>query len=341
MKRIIFLALVIMASATFNLANAQDKKSKKKKKKGEVTAVVNTPVFTAEPVDLVSDVDSLSYAVGLVNGGDLLKFLNGQGVDTTYVNDIKRGFIDASNIKPNSPEAAYFFGAHLFLDFSNRINENLFVGDSTYHVSTKHLLAGVFDGVDHNYSKMSLNDIKPKIDDMAGRMHNKIMMEKYGKNIQEGKDFLELNAKAPGVKVLPSGLQYKVLREGTGPVATASDQVTVHYEGKLLNGKVFDSSYERGEPTKFRPTQVIKGWTEALTMMPEGSMWELYIPENLAYGDRKAGDIPPYSTLIFKVEVIKVEAGSTPPAPNPTPVQKSTTTTSPKKNGQPVKKQLK
>lgn len=305
MKRIIILALVIMAGATFNLANAQDKKSKKKKK-GEVTAITPVIPVTAEPVQLVSDVDSLSYAVGLVNGGDLLAFLNNQGVDTTYVNDIKRGFIDAANISPDSPEAAYFFGAHLFLDFSNRINKGIFSGDSIHHVSTKHLLAGVFDGVDHNYKLMSVDGIKPKIDEMAGRMHEKIMMEKYGKNIREGKDFLELNAKAPGVKVLPSGLQYKVLREGTGPVATTSDQVTVHYEGKLINGTVFDSSYERGEPAKFRPTQVIKGWTEALTMMPEGSMWELYIPENLAYGDRDSGPIPPYSTLIFKVEVIKV-----------------------------------
>lgn len=292
-----------MAGAAFNLANAQDKKSKKIKKE-KVTAV--TPV-TAEPVQLVSDVDSLSYAVGLVNGGDLLQFLSGQGVDTTYVNDIKRGFLDAAKINPDSPEAAYFFGAHLFLDFSNRINKGIFAGDEVHHVSNNHLLAGVFDGVDHNYSKMSVDGIKPKIDEMAGRMHQKIMTEKYGKNIREGKEFLENNAKNPEVKVLPSGLQYKVLREGTGPVATKSDQVTVHYEGRLLDGTVFDSSYERGEPTKFRPTQVIKGWTEALTMMPEGSMWELYIPENLAYGERDSGKIPPFSTLIFKVEVIKVE----------------------------------
>lgn len=337
MKRIIFLALVIMAGATFNLANAQDKKSKKKKK-GEVTTVTN---ITAEPVQLVSDVDSLSYAIGLVNGGDLLTFLSGQGVDTMYVNDIKRGFLDAANINPDSPEAAYFFGAHLFLDFSNRINKGIFAGDSIHHASSKHLLAGVFDGVDHNYSKMSFDGIKPKIDEMAGRMHEKIMMEKYGKNIQEGKDFLELNAKAPGVNTLPSGLQYKVLREGTGPVATNSDQVTVHYEGKLLNGTVFDSSYERGEPTTFRPTQVIKGWTEALTMMPEGSMWELYIPENLAYGEREAGEIPPYSTLIFKVEVIKVGAGSTSPSSNPNPVVKSQAIPVQKKDGQPVQKKLK
>ncbi len=106
---------------------------------------------------------------------------------------------------------------------------------------------------------------------------------------------------------LPSGLQYKVLREGNGPIATKDDEVEVKYEGRLIDGTVFDSSYERNpQTTKFRPTQVIKGWTEALTMMPEGSMWELYIPQTLGYGERQAGKIPPFSTLIFKVELVKV-----------------------------------
>ncbi len=305
MKRIFLLALIVMMGATFSPAQTGEKKSKKKKK-GEVTAVA-TPI-AADPVQLVSDVDSLSYAVGLANGGDLLAFLSNQGIDSAYVNDIKRGFADAAKISADSPEAAYFFGAHLFLDFTSRINKGLFAGDSIHQVSKKHLVAGVFDGVDHNYQVMAADNLKPKIDEMAGRMHEKIMMSKYGENIRQGKDFLELNAKAPDVVTLPSGLQYKVLRKGDGPVAANADQVTVNYEGRLIDGTVFDSSYNRGEPAKFRPTQVIKGWTEALTMMPEGSMWELYIPENLAYGDREAGKIPPYSTLIFKVEVLKVGA---------------------------------
>ena len=301
MKRMILLALVIMAGASFNLVNAQDKKQKKKKK-DKVTIV------TAEPVQFVNEVDSFCYAVGLINGEGMLEFISSL-VDTAYVNDFKRGFVDAANISANSAEAAYFYGAHLFLDFSKNIGQNLSSGDSTYTLSKQHLLAGMLNGVDHNYQQMSLDGATSIVRSMASLIQKKAEQRKQEKNAktkQEGKDFLELNAKAPGVITLPSGLQYKVLREGSGPVATTSDKVTVHYEGRLLDGTVFDSSYNRGQPSTFTPAGVIKGWTEALTMMPEGSIWELYIPENLAYGDRDSGPIPPYSTLIFKVEVIKV-----------------------------------
>ena len=123
-----------------------------------------------------------------------------------------------------------------------------------------------------------------------------------------GVEFLKQNAQKPGVTVLPSGLQYKVITEGSGPVAKATDKVKVHYEGRLIDGTVFDSSYKRGEPATFAPNQVIKGWTEALTMMPVGSKWQLYIPQDLGYGSRgAASQIPPYSTLIFDVEVLGIE----------------------------------
>ena len=128
-----------------------------------------------------------------------------------------------------------------------------------------------------------------------------------------GEDFLAANKQKPGVVTTPSGLQYKVLVKGTGDVAGETDEVSVKYEGRLLDGTVFDSSYERKDPvTKFRPNQVIKGWTEALAMMPVGSKWELYIPYNLAYGDRPAGKIKPYSTLIFTVEVVGVKKAEVP-----------------------------
>lgn len=124
---------------------------------------------------------------------------------------------------------------------------------------------------------------------------------------KEGVDFLAANAKKEGVKTTASGLQYKVLTQGTGAIPTASDEVKVNYEGRLVDGKVFDSSYKRGEPATFKANQVIKGWTEALTMMPVGSKWELYIPYNLAYGERGAGqDIKPYSALIFTVELLDI-----------------------------------
>ena len=124
-----------------------------------------------------------------------------------------------------------------------------------------------------------------------------------------GEAFLKENAAKPGVTVMPSGLQYKVITQGTGAIAKESDRVKVNYEGRLIDGTVFDSSYKRGEPATFAPNQVIKGWTEALTMMPVGSKWQLYIPQELGYGARGAGSqIPPYSTLIFDVEVLEIES---------------------------------
>lgn len=119
--------------------------------------------------------------------------------------------------------------------------------------------------------------------------------------------FLVENAQKSGVVTLPSGLQYRVLEKGQGAVATDSSTVEVHYEGKLIDGTIFDSSYQRGQTIEFKPTQVIKGWTEALCLMPEGSTWELFIPYDLAYGANGNQSIPGYSTLIFKVQVIKVK----------------------------------
>ena len=125
----------------------------------------------------------------------------------------------------------------------------------------------------------------------------------------QNEQWLKDNAQKEGVKTTESGLQYKVITEGHGVVAEKSSTVTVKYEGKLIDGTVFDSSYKRNpQTTDFKPEQVIKGWTEALCMMPEGSKWELYIPQNLAYGERAAGGtIKPFSTLIFTVELVKVK----------------------------------
>lgn len=126
-------------------------------------------------------------------------------------------------------------------------------------------------------------------------------------NIEQGKVFLEENKKRPGVITLPSGLQYEVIKEGTGKKAKATDQVKCHYEGTLIDGTLFDSSIKRGQPAVFGVGQVIPGWVEALQLMPEGSKWKLYIPSELAYGAQGAGEmIPPHSTLIFEVELIKV-----------------------------------
>ncbi|MCQ2196193.1 MAG: FKBP-type peptidyl-prolyl cis-trans isomerase [Bacteroidaceae bacterium] len=129
---------------------------------------------------------------------------------------------------------------------------------------------------------------------------------KYSATIKAGQDYLAKNAKNKDVVTTESGLQYKVLTKGTGDIPAATDRVKVNYRGTLIDGTEFDSSYKRGEPATFGCNQVIKGWTEALTMMPVGSKWEIYIPQELGYGEREAGKIPPYSTLIFEVELLDI-----------------------------------
>lgn len=124
---------------------------------------------------------------------------------------------------------------------------------------------------------------------------------------KDGVNFLAENAKKEGVKVLPSGLQYKVIKEGNGKKPKLTDKVKCHYEGTFVDGEKFDSSYDRKQPAVFGVNQVIPGWTEALQLMSEGSEWMLYIPYNLGYGEAGAqGAIPPYAALIFKVELIEV-----------------------------------
>ena len=126
---------------------------------------------------------------------------------------------------------------------------------------------------------------------------------------KEGDDFLAVNKGKEGVVVLPSGLQYKVLKAGTGPKPTASDTVACNYRGTLINGTEFDSSYKRGQPSKFAVNGVIKGWTEALQLMPVGSKWQLFVPSDLAYGEQGGPGIAPNSTLIFEVELVSIESG--------------------------------
>ena len=151
-------------------------------------------------------------------------------------------------------------------------------------------------------------------------------MQKAGdKNKKEGEAFLTANKAKPGVVTLPSGLQYKILQTGTGPKPTANDSVSCNYRGTLIDGTEFDSSYKRGQPTTFPVSGVIKGWTEALQLMPVGSKWQLFVPASLAYGDRAASAlIGPDATLIFDVELITIQdkAAAKTPTPEKTPDKK-------------------
>ena len=170
--------------------------------------------------------------------------------------------------------------------------------------------SGIKDALGSKEPQMSQEDIRATIMGLQQRQQaarQKEMKEKSAKNLEQGKTFLAENQKKEGVKALPSGLQYKVLAEGSGKTPKADDTVTVNYKGTLIDGTEFDSSYKRGQPATFKVNGVIKGWTEALPLMKEGSKYQLFIPPDLAYGERGAGrNIPPNSTLIFEVELISV-----------------------------------
>ena len=167
----------------------------------------------------------------------------------------------------------------------------------------KLFMEAMMDVMEYNHVKLDAELSNKIVNDYVTRAK----AEKSKEATAEGTAFLAANASKPGVKTTPSGLQYKVITQGEGDVPVDGQRVKTHYSGTLINGKKFDSSYDRGQPATFGVNQVIKGWTEALKMMPTGSKWELYIPYNLAYGERAMGEnIPAYSTLIFTIELLEI-----------------------------------
>ena len=200
-------------------------------------------------------------------------------------------------------------GVQIGQQISNRmvkgINHEIFGDDSTKTISLKNFMAGFIQGV-HGKGIMTIEQANQVAQQKMMAIKSKYMEEKYGAAKKKGEEWMAANAKKEGVKTLPSGVQYKVIKEGNGAMPKDTSLVKVHYEGKLIDGTVFDSSYKNGQPVSMRVNQVIKGWTEALVHMPAGSVWEVYIPQELAYGEREAGQIKPYSPLIFKIELISV-----------------------------------
>lgn len=171
-------------------------------------------------------------------------------------------------------------------------------------------LRGIRDSLAGNepaLSKEELQETMTALGQQVQERQKKAAEEIAAQNKKQGEEFLAKNAKKEGVTTTKSGLQYKVLKEGNGPSPKATDMVRTHYRGTFLNGQVFDSSYERGEPAVFPLNRVIPGWTEALQEMKVGSKWQLFVPANLAYGERGSDDIPPNATLIFEVELLGIE----------------------------------
>lgn len=300
MKKTIILALALLVSASSATVSAK-KKDKKDKKKAA----------TELPVELKSSVDTLSYVAGMTTTQGLVDYLiQAEGMDTAYMDDFFRGFNDMVE-KANDPKVkAYAAGQSIAKQLDGRMlagMRNEFK-DSPDSIVDATFYRGFKDALNNDTTHFDLAAAQKVF--AAKREADRAAKEEklYGPNRRAGEEFLAANAKKDSVVTLPSGLQYKVLVEGTGEKPAKTDRVQVNYEGRLIDGKVFDASSKHGsKPATFRADQVIAGWTEALQLMPVGSKWELYIPQQLAYGNRNQGEIKPYSALIFTVELVGID----------------------------------
>jgi FKBP-type peptidyl-prolyl cis-trans isomerase FklB len=293
MKKVLFIAVVAIATGLSSCAQAPK-------------------------AELKTEIDSLSYAIGLSRSQQgLTQFLEQQGVDSAQYSNFLKGVLEGAKSADISEKMAYSVGMQIgqmiAVNWYESINHELFGNDSTKTINKEDMLAGFFAGVTGKGRIMDPIIATTYTDDKMKSVKEASLLERFGENKAAGEKFLEENKAKEGVVTTESGLQYKVITEGKGQVPTSTDRVKVHYKGTLIDGTEFDSSYSRKDkdgnpqPSTFRANQVIKGWTEALTMMPIGSKWELYIPQELAYGSQDTGTIPPFSTLIFEVELLSIE----------------------------------
>lgn len=308
MNKKIAITLAVAAGVLFNVADASGKKKKD-----------NEEAAPKAKVELKTPSDSLSYAAGMVRTEGLLPFLQQSfGVDTAYMADFIRGYEDAWGKGFDERMKAYYAGEQIALMMTQRILP---------------MVKEEFEGREDSINEAVLNEgfmasLRNDTSVMTGSFAGTYFDAAFKRAVDDrnaahkkaGEDFLAANKMKPGVVTLPSGLQYKVLVKGNGAVPKATDEVEVKYEGRLVDGTVFDSSSRQKDGVvKLRVDRLIKGWTEALTIMPVGSKWQLYIPYELAYGERKAGNIEPYSALVFDLELVGISTKETKPKAATTP----------------------
>ena len=260
--------------------------------------------------DFENNVDSLSYAIGMAGTEGLEQYFMQQGIDSAHVADFVKGFNEGAS-KQGPKDIAYVLGLQVGLTVGNQwvegYNRQIFGNDSTMSLNRDNLLAGFVDGVVGREKVMTKMEAAAYRRTEMEAAREKAVAVQFADNKAAGEKFLAENKTKEGVQTTASGLQYKIIKKGNGAVPADTSRVEVNYRGTLIDGTEFDSSYKRKKPATFLANRVIKGWTEALTMMPVGSKWELYIPYELAYGSRQSGKIKPFSALIFEVELLGIK----------------------------------
>ncbi len=264
-----------------------------------------------------TDLDTLSYELGVANSQGVKMYIANQlGIDTAYMDEFYKGFAAAAQAGDDKKRAAYFAGVQIGQQVGTQVyaaaNSELFGTDSTQHINLEQLVAGFIEGA-KGESKISFEQIKRELTKRVETYKDRNLSKTYGDNKKKSDAFIAAKAKEEGVKKLPGGTLYKVLTQGNGPVPSANSKVQVIYEGKTVDGNIFDSSEKNngGKPTEIMLSQVVQGWQEALSAMAEGSEWELYVPYDQAYNNRDMGIIKPYSALIFKIKLVKVNSDVT------------------------------
>ena len=261
---------------------------------------------------LKNQLDSLHYAFGLANGNGIKQYY--LAADSANADSLKikiasllKGLNDGLNAKVDEkhPELSEL-GKNIGSALKEQTKSGL-MGDSTLTVDIDIIKQGLINGLKGSTVQMKPEEAQMYLQTTMQKLQEQKMERQFGANKTAGEKFLATNKSKAGVITTASGLQYEVIKKGNGPLPTDTSRVKVHYHGTLIDGTTFDSSIDRGEPAVFGVNQVIKGWTEALKLMPVGSKYKLYIPQELAYGGQDQGAIKPFSVLIFDVELLSIE----------------------------------
>lgn len=277
-----------------------------------VAAVLLTACNGTPKANLKTDIDSLSYIIGAANGTNWNDFSKQSGLDSTCLNDFLKGFYEATQVGDNLKKKAYIAGLQMGMQWGDKdrgiakyFNQTIFGEDSTQTLNENNIYAG-FMAVLADKSFISNDSARNVLQSMIETVRNATREKLYGENRTKGEEFMAKIAKQEGIKSLGNGIYYEVLTEGNGEIPADTCRVKLHYEGKLIDGTVFDSDME-GEPHTMAANQVIPGFKEALTHMPVGSKWKVYIPQDQAYGNQDMGQIKPYSALVFTIDLLSIE----------------------------------
>lgn len=261
--------------------------------------------YKEKTVKLGDETDSVSYSFGYVNGKIVRDYHLQNDSSKNGFEDLMKGIEDGLKADNSRQETAQAEELGTMIGTQLRTTED-FYGDSTLTIDFDLVRQGLINGMKKFDDQMTVEAAGEYFNKTMERLMQKRMESQHGSNKKAGEDFLAQNAAKAGVTTTASGLQYEVITMGNGAKPVESDRVKVHYHGTLIDGTVFDSSVQRGTPAEFGVNQVIRGWVEGLQLMPVGSKFKFYIPQELAYGAQDQGQIKPFSMLIFEVELLEI-----------------------------------